>query len=180
MLEAQAGNSRAFSVLYKLYQPSLLRFSYRICQDHTLAVDAVQDAWLQTLKHMSDAYPVSTFRARVFKAVRWRTLDHLRRKPKGHDELKEETMAAHTSEVWATSDQMKNLLGALPQDEAEAVYLFYLEELSVAEIALVQNVPNGTVKSRLSRGRARLKEKIDPEDELNKGHDSNKMEKKHE
>lgn len=186
VLASQAGNSRAFSVLYKLYQPSLLRFSYRICKDHTLAVDAVQDAWLQTLKHMVGGYPVSSFRARVFKAVRWRTLDYLRRASRNHEEFDEEAVAGTSTDVWATPDQMKNLLASLPQDEAEAVYLFYLEELSVAEIALVQNAPNGTVKSRLSRGRGRLKEKIGPEYDSKNGHDStsehdsHKMEKKDE
>ena len=163
ILSAQAGDVRAFNMLYGLYQPSLLRFAFRICRNHTTAVDAVQDAWLQTLKSMSDTYPVSSFRARVFKAVRWRTLDYIRRSARIHEELYEETIADKTPEQWATSDQMKTLLAGLPKDEGEAVYLFYLEELSVAEVALIQQVPTGTVKSRLSRARARLKTAIEPE-----------------
>ncbi len=164
ILKAQAGDVRAFGVLYNLYQPSLLRFSFRICRDHTVAVDAVQDAWLQTLRSMSSAFPVSSFRARVFKAVRWRTLDYIRRGARAHEELNEETIADETLERWATSDQMKSLLAKLPVDEGEAVYLFYLEELNVAEVALIQRVPMGTVKSRLSRARARLKVEIEPVD----------------
>lgn len=163
ILAAQAGDVRAFDILYRLYQPSLLRFAYRISQSHSTAVDAVQDAWVQTLRSMSDAYPASSFRARIFKAVRWRTLDYLRRNARLHEELDEEVIAANTNEVWATTDQMKSLLNALPEEEGEAVYLFYLEELHVAEVALIQNVPSGTVKSRLSRARTRLKNIIEPE-----------------
>lgn len=168
ILKAQAGDPRAFTVLYGLYQPSLLRFSYRICRDHTVSVDAVQDAWLQTLRSMSDAFPVSSFRARVFKAVRWRTLDYIRRGARAHEELNEEAVADEVQEKWATSDQMKSLLAGLPDDESEAIYLFYLEELNVAEVALVQRVPAGTVKSRLSRARARLKAAIEPENKAEK------------
>ena len=144
-----------------------------------MAVDAVQDAWLQTLRAMSDAFPVSTFRARVFKAVRWRTLDYIRRSARIHEELKEDVVADNKSEVWATPDQMKKLLAGLPQDEGEAVYLFYLEELNVAEVALIQQVPTGTVKSRLSRARTRLKAAIEPDEDNSEmphrgapGHDS--------
>lgn len=162
ILAAQAGDTRAFDMLYRLYQPSLLRFAYRICKSHSTAVDAVQDAWLQTLRSMSGDYPVSSFRARIFKAVRWRTLDYLRRGARAHEELNEEVIAGKSDDMWATSDQMRSLLSALPAEEGEAVYLFYLEELNVAEVALIQSVPSGTVKSRLSRARGRLKEIIDP------------------
>lgn len=173
ILAAQAGDTRAFDVLYRLYQPSLLRFAYRMCKSHSTAVDAVQDAWLQTLRSMS-AYPVSGFRARIFKAVRWRTLDYIRRSARIHEELNEETVAGKTPGTWATPDQMKSLLAALPLEEGEAIYLFYLEELNVAEVAHIQDVPSGTVKSRLSRARKRLKEIIEPEtgNNINPSHDS--------
>lgn len=173
ILAAQAGDTRAFDVLYRLYQPSLLRFAYRICKSHSTAVDAVQDAWLQTLRSMS-AYPASGFRARIFKAVRWRTLDYIRRSARIHEELNEETVEDKKPAMWATTDQMKNMLAALPAEEGEAVYLFYLEELNVAEVALIQDVPAGTVKSRLSRARKRLKDIIEPatDDNNNPSHDS--------
>ncbi len=166
VLAAQAGNDRAFEVLYRLYQPSLLRFAYRLCQDDTLARDAVQDAWMLTLRAMKQAFPPSAFRARVFKAVRWRTLDHIRRRgAAAAEELHEEHITDDMPEAWATADQLRRLIRALPAGEGEALYLFYLEDLSIAEIALVQDVPQGTVKSRLSRARDRLKKEIEPETE---------------
>lgn len=165
VLAAMAGNERAFEALYRLYQPSLLRFSFRLCGDDTLARDAVQDAWMLTLRSMKQVFPPHTFRARVFKAVRWRTFDHIRRRGKNAgEELFEESVADESSEVWATGDQLRRLIKALPVDEGEALYLFYLEDLSVAEIAAIQEVPSGTVKSRLARARGRLKQQIEPPD----------------
>lgn len=53
----------------------------------------------------------------------------------------------------------------LPLNQRSAVVLFYYEELSEAETAKVLRVPAGTVKSRLSRARARLRELLREEDE---------------
>ncbi len=176
VLAAQAGNERAFEALYRLYQPSLLRFSFRLCNDNTLARDAVQDAWMLTLRSMKQQFPPHMFRARVFKAVRWRTFDQIRRRGKNAgDELFEETIADEKPENWATSDQLRRLIKALPAGEGEALYLFYLEDLNVAEVAAIQDVPSGTVKSRLARARSRLRQQIEPPTQ-GVGHDSVKME----
>lgn len=163
VLAAMAGNERAFEALHRLYQPSLLRFSFRLCGDETLARDAVQDAWMLTLRSMKQVFPPHTFRARVFKAVRWRTFDQIRRRGKNaSEELFEESIADDTPDAWATGDQLRRLIKALPAGEGEALYLFYLEDLSVAEVAAIQGVPSGTVKSRLARARGRLKQQIEP------------------
>lgn len=173
VLAAQDGNQRAFEVLYKLYQPSLLRFSFRLCNDETLARDAVQDAWMLTLRTLRQSFPPDTFRARVFKAVRWRTLDRIRRRGRAEgDELFEELVADEKPEAWATKDQLRRLIKALPEGEGEALYLFYLEDLSVAEVAVIQDVPTGTVKSRLARARDRLRQKLDPQGEANEVHNN--------
>ena len=165
VLAALAGNERAFEALYRLYQPSLLRFSYRLCNDDTLARDAVQDAWMLTLRSMKQVFPPHTFRARVFKAVRWRTFDQIRRRGKNAaEELFEEVVGDDRPEAWATGEQLRRLIKALPDGEGEALYLFYLEDLSVAEIAAIQEAPAGTIKSRLSRARSRLKQQIEPPD----------------
>lgn len=173
VLAAQGGNERAFEALYRLYQPSLIRFAFRLCNDDTMARDAVQDAWMLTLRTLNQAFPPDTFRARVFKAVRWRTFDRIRRRGRAAaDELFEEQVAEEKPEAWATSDQLRRLIKALPSGEGEALYLFYLEDLSVAEIATVQEVPTGTVKSRLSRARDRLRKEIEPPNEVNEAHGS--------
>lgn len=163
VLAAQAGNERAFETLYRLYQPSLVRFSYRLCRDDSMARDAVQDAWMMTLRFLGQAFPPHTFRARVFKAVRWRTLDRIRRRSSAAaEELDEDHIADTNQDDWATADQLRRLIKSLPADEGEALYLFYLEDLNIAEVAVIQGVPTGTVKSRLSRARNRLREQLDP------------------
>jgi RNA polymerase sigma-70 factor (ECF subfamily) len=48
-------------------------------------------------------------------------------------------------------------MGALPAEQRAAIALFYLEDLSVAEIAAALGVPAGTVKTRLMAARDRLR-----------------------
>ena len=166
VLKAQDGSKRAFAVLYKSYHPSLLRFSYGICKNEQMAADAVQDAWITIMRTLHNLYETSMFRARVFKAVRWRTLDLLRKQPSGHVPFDEhaEQIAVVASSPHATKGQLIWHIKQLPEGEQQAVYLFYLEELKLSEIAAVLEVPTGTVKSRLNRARARLREQMTTED----------------
>ena len=58
---------------------------------------------------------------------------------------------------------MEHELARLPVTEREVLTLFYLRELSLAEVAEVLDVPVGTVKSRLFRARQLLRRELDPE-----------------
>ena len=57
-------------------------------------------------------------------------------------------------------DALERALEQIPLLEREAVTLFYLQELSLNEIAEALNVPVGTVKSRLFRGRRLLRQRM--------------------
>ncbi len=57
-------------------------------------------------------------------------------------------------------DMLDRALEQLPLLEREAVTLFYLQELSLAEIADALHIPIGTVKSRLFRGRKLLRQRM--------------------
>ena len=59
VLSAQAGNIKAFDLLYRAYQKQLLGFAYKISHDHELTRDAVQEAWIKaarTLKKLNDPF----------------------------------------------------------------------------------------------------------------------------
>jgi RNA polymerase sigma factor (sigma-70 family) len=74
-------------------------------------------------------------------------------RPLDEDPADRAVAAADAGARWT---RVMDAIGALPEAERQVLLLFAWEELSYEEIALALGVPMGTVRSRLSRGRARL------------------------
>lgn len=160
VIAAQRGDMRAFEALFATYNPALKRFAYRLCSDEQLAIDAVQEAWITLSKTLRRLKDPRGFRIWAYKTVRWRVTDAARRLPPHSeplDTVPENAAATPTAEPEATSDQLSALMKALSDAERQILALFYLEEMKMAEIAAVLDIPVGTVKSRLNRARTRLR-----------------------
>ena len=54
-------------------------------------------------------------------------------------------------------DALRKAIRTLPPEQQAAITLFYLEEMSVAEVAVALDVPAGTVKTRLMHARRKLR-----------------------
>ena len=166
VLEAQAGDRAAFEILYRHYNKQLLRFAYRFCSDEQLASDAVQEAWVTLSKTLKSLKDPRGFRMWAYQTVRWRVVDQLRHgvMPGGvqTEPLSEDTATCEVggSAHLATSDQLKMHLAKLPTEERHTLALFYFEEMKLSEIAVILEVPIGTVKSRLNRARGKLREQM--------------------
>jgi RNA polymerase sigma-70 factor (ECF subfamily) len=145
--------------LSELYDASYRRLViqiYAICSDLHEAEDAVQDAFVTALRKKSQLARVSNpeawVRAVALNQVRhgWRHASVVRRYqakvpgPQGPVDVGPEHVAIVTA------------LEEVDADQREAVVLHYLADLSVADIAAQLGIPEGTVKSRLSRARGRL------------------------
>lgn len=162
VLAAQGGNAAAFTMLVRYLQPGLLRFSYHICNDQQMAKDAVQEVWLacsRTLRRLDDPRALKSW---LHRAVRWRTLDLLRKqqRQKQHDSEADEPLL-EVEEYQAELSTLAKEMQVLPALERQALHLFYLEDLSIKEISTVLGIPSGTVKSRLNRARNSLKAKLE-------------------
>jgi RNA polymerase sigma factor (sigma-70 family) len=68
-----------------------------------------------------------------------------------------ETAPAEDDDLRSRIGEMESALATLPVIERDVLALFYLDELSLAEVAAVSGVPIGTVKSRLFRARQLLR-----------------------
>ncbi|NVJ64929.1 MAG: RNA polymerase sigma factor [Gammaproteobacteria bacterium] len=155
VISAQAGNEAAFAELYQaMFQP-LVKFAYKLCGHHDWAQDAVQDVWLDTTKKLRKLEDPKAFRSWMFRAVRWRCID-LARKANKTQTIAEDEQLPEASEELSEDSGLIKLIDQLPEVERQAIYLFYLQEFSIAEIAIVLEVPQGTVKSRLNRARKHL------------------------
>jgi RNA polymerase sigma factor (sigma-70 family) len=150
--------------LNELYDASYRRLViqiYAFCGDLPEAEDAVQDAFVIALRKKSQLARVSNpeawVRAVALNRVRhgWRHASVVRRYqvkvpgPQGPVDVGPEHVAIVTA------------LGEVDADQREAVVLHYLADLPVADVAAQLGVPEGTVKSRLSRARGRLAHLLD-------------------
>ena len=144
--------------------PSLRRYARALTADAWMADDLVQDtleracskwrlwlagsdlrAWLFTLMH---SIYVNQVRRSVRQAAAGTRVDV--------DEVAHELVAPDSGD--GQSLDLQRCLLRLPQDQRVVLLLVSLEDLSYAEVAKITGVPIGTVMSRLSRARSRLRE----------------------
>ncbi|MDT8437596.1 MAG: RNA polymerase sigma factor [Wenzhouxiangellaceae bacterium] len=167
VLAAQDGDRGALETLVRATQRDLLRFAFAIARDRDLARDAVQDAWVAVAGNLRRLDDPRGFRPWVFRQVRWRVFDQLRRRSPtaGITAGDEPDDGGRQAGAQATDFDLARALGQLAAPEREVVGLFYLSGLSIAEIALVLDIPPGTVKSRLHRARGELKHQLQGDDD---------------
>lgn len=163
VLTAQGGDRRAIDVLYRQYYQRLFRYAYKVCGTRDMAQEAVQEAWVRAMKTLNKLEDPRAFRSWLYNLVRWRAIDLLRAASRNGEDLEASVheATAMPDDAADDADELRRAINRLPLVERQIIHLFYLDELQVKEIALVLNVANGTVKSRLSRARKLLKERFD-------------------
>lgn len=164
VLAAQNGNQQAFALIYQHYQKLLLRFAFKICNDKELAQDAVQEAWIKSASSLRRLDDPRVFKSWLYRMVRWKTTDLVRQKSQQQarvEEYQDERYEQQLSDVVDTSEELTAAINRLPTLEKQMIHLFYLDELKISEIAVVLDIPVGTVKSRLNRARQMLRHKFE-------------------
>lgn len=152
VISAQRGNKAAFTELIKHFHQPLLHYAIRLCGEHELAQDAVQETWISTTKKLRKLNDPKAFQCWLYKTLKWRITDAVRKKPQT-DAI---TFDITSQATEVNNDDLSVFIAKLPLIEQEVIHLFYLAEFKIKDIADIQNVPTGTVKSRLNRARKQL------------------------
>jgi RNA polymerase sigma-70 factor, ECF subfamily len=168
-LQLQSGSLDALGELYDRYQRMVYRTALAITGDADAAADLLQDVFLRLFRfadHIDIERPLEPWLYRmtanlaytwVKRSRRWlHPLEDLidripgfnRQSP--HDEVE-------GNDEWET---VMRAVSSLPFTQRVVVVLYYLNDLSLQEIADILEVPVGTVKSRLHYGRLALKKKL--------------------
>lgn len=151
---ARLGDGEALGALAQRWNGKLLAHAWRLLRDHEAAKDAVQESWAEMLRGLSRLRDDAAFAAWAYRIVSRRCARHIGR-IQGERQLAEEVAAAPVEDRLAdtSSVDVKSVRAAirtLPAGQQAAIALFYLEDMSVAEVAVALDVPAGTVKTRLS------------------------------
>lgn len=150
----------AFEALYVRHKDYVLRVALRFTPDIDLALDALQDTFVQLLRRFPPTGGGITLTARLttllYPIARNATITALRRTgrfPVADDVAPDQLPARPERE----DDDIGRLLAALPSGQREAITLRFVDGMSIREIAEALSIPEGTVKSRLHQGIARLR-----------------------
>ncbi|MGB5872024.1 MAG: RNA polymerase sigma factor [Albidovulum sp.] len=158
---AQQGNRAALGKLADLRGPRLLAHATRLLCNREEARDAVQDAWVEILRGLPSLTEPRAFAAWAMRIVTRRCARDIRGKQRQRQLAAEysadvETTTEPKGGKAADAQSVRNAIAALPPEQAATIALFYLEDMSVAEVSVALDVPQGTVKTRLMHARAKL------------------------
>ncbi len=145
--------------------PRLRRYARALINNRDLSDDLVQDTLERALSRTEKFKQGSDLRAWLFTIMHNVFINQVRKASSRavHVSVDDESVAEGEFAVSASqthSLEMRDLdyaLQRLPADQREVVLLVGLEEMSYTEVALALDIPVGTVMSRLSRGRERLR-----------------------
>jgi RNA polymerase sigma-70 factor (ECF subfamily) len=158
---------RAFEALVKRYESKIYRLCCTLLRDGAQAEDAAQESLVRIWKSL-DAYDgCSSFSSWIYTITRNRCLTTLQRRKRtdwvGGDEV-ETAMATAAAAPGEAPDghaeQLRELIALLPERMRRVLLLYYFEERSTSEVALMLGCPEGTVKTHLYRARAALSEQL--------------------
>ena len=177
---AQDGNLVAFNAIVERYQTRAYNLALRMLRSPSAAEDATQEAFFSAYRHIA-GFRGGSLRSWILTIVANAARDELRapsrRRPTS---LEGYTEGGDPAGPWPdpdplpdeqavraeTSRQVRDAIDRLPEDQRLVVTLVDLEGLDYDEAARVARVPVGTVRSRLFRGRGRLRDLLRPALEL--------------
>lgn len=163
VLAFQQGDKTALTGLYQHFQRDLLRFALWQLQGHPIAADLVQNVWLKVIKRISRLEDPAVFTSWLYRAVRWEISDWQKQaNQRLTDSLVEPELLVDQVEMPAT-DVLSELLEHFSVEDQLLIQLYYRQQLLVTDIALVLQLPPGTVKSRLFRIRQQLVARHSPQ-----------------
>lgn len=181
LASARRGDLDAFNALVLAYQTQIYNLAYRVLDDEAAAADATQQTFISAYRHIG-GYRGGSFRAWLLRIATNACYDELRRRKRrpavSLDRLEARPDGQSSPEtLLATSllagdaespeaqvarrelaEAIQRCLDALPDEQRLVVVMADVQGYDYAEIAGAVNAALGTIKSRLSRARARLRD----------------------
>lgn len=162
-----ADNRRAFGTLVEVYQPQLRRFLLNLTLGNTALVDDIaQETFVKAYLNVRSFRGLSSFRTWLFRIAYNEFYSHVRSLREQVGEVTDSLIGdcAHDDLSADAQITVNQALARLTDVERTAVVLFYIEDQPVKKIAVIMQMPEGTVKSHLHRAKAKMREIMDFDD----------------
>jgi RNA polymerase sigma-70 factor (ECF subfamily) len=175
VLHLQDGSLEALGTLYDRHRRLVYRTALAITSDTDSAADLLQDVFLRLhrfAKNIDPSRPLEPWLYRMTTNLAYDWVKRRKRWPRPLDDLAEWLVGTGKNPPYETVErndewrQVQKAIADLPLTQRIVVALYYLNDLSLQEIADVLDVPVGTVKSRLYYGRLALKKNLGLDKEM--------------
>jgi RNA polymerase sigma-70 factor, ECF subfamily len=166
------GDQAAWETIVKLYWRKVFNVAYKFVGRHDLAEDLTQDVFLKLYKSLDTFDRRANFQTWLISVSRNLCIDHYRSVRKERETINRDvdaselTPVSHDTAADTKLEQrdrvvlLRHALEKLAPTLRTAVMLRDIQELSYQEIADKLHLPEGTVKSRINRGRTELARQI--------------------
>lgn len=169
VLRCRRRDLAAWDELVACWNDRLHYFLRRLIDHEQDAANVLQEVWLGAFRNIGNLKQDARLAPWLYTIARRAAMNHYRGRY-AHDEASAVDIESH--EPIGDRDEQLDVdnaeqihfgLGRLPLPEREILTLYFLDDLAVAEIAAVLEIPAGTVKSRLSKARGSLRRILDEE-----------------
>jgi RNA polymerase sigma-70 factor (ECF subfamily) len=158
---ARHGDRSAFDELLRRHDHRMRSLAYRLMADRGRMDDALQDAYLNAFKGLHRFRPDRDFGGWLYRITYNACIDELRRQKRSPRRMDEgydhESSRPGPEQLVSNSEMVRQALADLPTDQRVTVVLVDAEGFDHRAAAEILGVAPGTVASRLSRARARLR-----------------------
>ena len=166
------GDQLAWEAIVRQYRRKVFNVAYKFVGRHDEAEDLTQDIFLKIFKSLATFDSRANFQTWLISVSRNLCIDHYRSVRKERETIDRNVDASELMPVAKTQGQMammeqrdrvellREAMGTLPKTLRAAVLMRDIQELSYHEIADKLRLPEGTVKSRINRGRNELARQI--------------------
>ena len=187
---AQRGDPEAFGQLMEPLEQLIWRVCWHYTGDREASSDCGQDAMIRIWRSLDNYRGDCAFESWVYRIAANCCMDWLRKKKRDRSVSMEpmreqgfdpaDTSPGTEDQVIARDDRrrLREAIALLPDDQREALVLTQLERVPYDEAARMLDVSEGTVKSRVNRAKARLREILTSEGELSAPADVKKGERR--
>lgn len=162
VLRAQFGDREALDVLLRAIRPSLLRYASSVVGAGD-AEDLIQEVLLLIYRKLGGLHNADVFRPWAFRIASRAAFRHLKKRkrlpPLVGEELLE-TLPGDVSLPSVDESTLSAMLAAVTPASRAVLALHFREEMTLAEVAAVLEIPIGTVRSRLAYGLAMLRKQL--------------------
>jgi RNA polymerase sigma-70 factor (ECF subfamily) len=149
----QRGDRSAFEGLLKLWEQSIFYYLRRLTSSEADAWELLQETWLKIFRSLGTLRDPRGFPGYLYATARNTAMSYLRRQGIGMSSLTSDDvhdpLAADEVALFDNAELVHHALDQLPLSQREVLTLFFLQDLSLEQMAAVLGIPLGTVKSRL-------------------------------